>query len=376
MKVSLIVVVATMVLAVTDAQFRLPNLFSGLRPLFGRPRRPQRPRPRPRPQTIFVSAGQFFQQNEQSNSIPQSSPASSFFATGQDVEFRPRPVPAPRPSPAPRPQPAPRPSQPAPRPAPRPTQQPPPPPPSSQSQVVIQRPQSVLRPLSNGGGEFGALKPSSILSTSLPFQSAPPPLQIFNDDNRIEDQSSQSSPRRPEQSIEFFEPSTIFKVTNEKPGIQGESFPNPLPLQNDNNIIGMLPPPLPISTTSTTTTTGTVIVTQAPLFSVTSAPAPLSTVSQLNTQQSSDSPRPDDIVATGPETNSIDSLILNPVPLVNAGILPLAGEISNDQQFFPPFNQISVATFNSEAREQRDLFPPFTTNQKDELFPPFNNNDS
>ncbi|XP_066943185.1 uncharacterized protein [Macrobrachium rosenbergii] len=148
---------------------------------------------------------------------------------------------------------------------------------------------------------FGAPRPDSIVSISqLPSQqqSRPPPPRP----------SPQPSPQQ-------------FTLS---------SFPPPLIGPSSNNIIGMTPPPPPAPTASPTPrptlpplppqTTVVVTVTQpstiGPLVPITARPSrPLS----------------------APSSNALDDLLVNPVPSLNAGILPLANEKPSETQLFPPF---------------------------------------
>ncbi|XP_066943183.1 uncharacterized protein [Macrobrachium rosenbergii] len=307
-----------------NAQFRFPQLpsppriiFGGFRPFFPRPR----PRPRPPRPPFLVPSSQFLQQQQQQqNRFPQrpfSRPLTSLFDFGQPPRptrpQRPPPPPSRRPPPPPLPPlqsnsispplafgPPPVAQQFSPA---RPALSAPPSPSFQQTNDLSFRPPQVItsqNPVISVDG-FGAPRPDSIVSISqLPSQqqSRPPPPRP----------SPQPSPQQ-------------FTLS---------SFPPPLIGPSSNNIIGMTPPPPPAPTASPTPrptlpplppqTTVVVTVTQpstiGPLVPITARPSrPLS----------------------APSSNALDDLLVNPVPSLNAGILPLANEKPSETQLFPPF---------------------------------------
>ncbi|KAK8722782.1 hypothetical protein OTU49_012039, partial [Cherax quadricarinatus] len=123
--------------------------------------------------------------------------------------------------------------------------------------------------------------------------------------------NSQSQPRRPQAPPpEIFSPS--------KP------ITNPLPNPITNTILGMTPPPPPRP--------------QAPKpISLPSPPSP----PPPTILQAVDLATPRPIRPLPPiNSNSVEELLVNPVPAVNAGVLPLANEKPSEQQLFPPLSNI------------------------------------
>ncbi|XP_064099521.1 uncharacterized protein LOC135210673 [Macrobrachium nipponense] len=307
-----------------NAQFRFPQLpsppriiFGGFRPFFPRPR----PRPRPPRPPFLVPSSQFLQQQQQQNRFPQrpfSGPLASLFDFGRP----PRPT---------RPQ----------RPPPPPSRRPPSPPlPPLQSN-------SISPPLT-----FGPPPAAQQFSPARPALSAPPP--SFQQTNDLSFRPPQVvTSQNPIISVDGFgapRPDSIVSISQlpsqqqarpllPRPSPQPSpqqftvtlsSCPPPLIGPSSNNIIGMTPPPPPAPSVPPTPpptppplppqTTVVVTVTQpstiGPLVPITARPSrPLSP----------------------PSSNALDDLLVNPVPSLNAGILPLANEKPSETQLFPPF---------------------------------------
>lgn len=301
---------------VVRAQFRLPKLptppriiFGGFRPFFTRPR----PRPRPRP-PFLIPANQFLQQQNLISPLPSFRPQFQPQPTDTPAPRPPRPPPPRRPPPPPqsnnffpppsRPQPPATvqftPSRPdgsqsnfqqtnAPsfRPPPQPQ------PNFQQTNAPSRRPSSPpTTPRSVDLNGFGAPRPESIIQTS----------QIFSQPQ------IQPPPPRPSSPPSFSSPQSF-------PPSSQSSFPQPLLGPNSNNIIGMTPPPPPRPT--------------PPPPPPPPRPSTLGPLVPITL-------RPDQAI-TAPSSNSLESLLINPVPSVNAGILPLANEKPLEAQRFPPF---------------------------------------
>ncbi|MPC24952.1 hypothetical protein E2C01_018046 [Portunus trituberculatus] len=158
---------------------------------------------------------------------------------------------------------------------------------------------------------FGALRPDSILNSPSPQQ------------------PSHGRPRpSPQQSF------------------PSQGFPAPLPDLSDNNIIGMTPPPPPPPRARPQLTTTRPRPPQSP---------PQPRPQQRPQQRPQPQPQPQPPRAppprlpttalpqrpfTSPQSNSVDELLANPVPAVNAGVLPLANEKPQQPQLFPPLVSI------------------------------------
>ncbi|CAL4059302.1 unnamed protein product, partial [Meganyctiphanes norvegica] len=346
------------------------------RPIF-RPR--TRPRSRLRPPPGFRQSSSrrpssrrpSFQQQAQFNEIPPSRrplqsvrppPEQVFQSPGRQVfQQSARPATSSRPTSR------------IPVPPPSPTIQPPPPPPprvfqrpQQASQVVIRRPQQQPPP-----------SPPRVVSPQQrpQQQSPPPPPRVVSPQQRPEtrpplrDARGFGSPKpgdvlrppSPGQQFSTRRPATNVVVSNEFRNVPQQSgFPRPLSLQNDNNIIGMFPPPLP--TPITTTTLAPVVVAQT---TATFPPSPSTTSSPIPPAFLGISNPPSLLSLTS--SNSI----VNELPALNAGVLPLAGENSNEHMLFPPFNLEGIP---KDLLSGQELFPPFPSNQ--DLFPPFANNDN
>lgn len=138
---------------------------------------------------------------------------------------------------------------------------------------------------------FGAPRPDSILNAPLP-------------------QQSPQGPPRPPTPPRPSPPKTF----------PSQGFPAPLPDFNDNNIIGMTPPPPPPPRARPQPTT-----------SLSRPPQP-PRLPPSRPQTTAIPQRP----VTSPQSNAVDELLVNPVPAVNAGVLPLANEKPQQQQLFPP----------------------------------------
>ncbi|XP_068232272.1 uncharacterized protein [Palaemon carinicauda] len=257
---------------------------------------------------------------------PFSRPLASLFDFGRPPRPRPQRPPSrpPPPPPPPPPQPLPTlsisispplafspppvsqqfiPSRPAP---------PPPPPPSFQqtNDLSFRQPQIITsqNPFTNPNG-FGSPRPDSIITISQ----GPP------------QQQSRPSPPRP--SPQSLPPPQSFSSPQQFTPTQSP-FPPPLIGPNSNNIIGMTPPPPPAPTPPPTPpptlppipTQATVIVRQ---------PTTIGALVPITARPS----RP----LAPPSSNALDDLLVNPVPSLNAGILPLANEKPSETQLFPPF---------------------------------------
>lgn len=295
--------------SVVQAQFRFPLpsppriLFGGFRPLFSRPR----PRPRPRP-PVLVPANQFLQQQQrfrlclgrngrlhrchrfrtENQIVPPPPPPP------QQV-FRPQPQPLPQPqssivfAPPPVSRPTPPPPPPPAPPAPPAPQFIPPSPPSNSVQFRPPPPPPSPSPI-NDGRNFGSPKPDSLLLQ--------PPPQTF----------------RPSQPAT--QPQTV------------QAFPAPISGPNSNNIIGMTPPPPPAPQAL-----------PAPPAPAAPRPTPArpppAPIAPPPTTPQPVTARP--VIPIAPVSNSLDNLLVNPVPSVNAGVLPLANEQPSEDQKFPPF---------------------------------------
>ncbi|XP_076034538.1 uncharacterized protein LOC143021132 [Oratosquilla oratoria] len=270
------------VLSVAQAQFIFPRLptpprifFGGFRPIFNRRPPPRRPRP------FLVPANQFLQQQqleEQNLIVPPPF-------------FRPEPLP-PRPTIITQP-----PSPPPPPPTfqrPQSTQPPPPPPPPPPSRPPVPPTRPVSRPrppVTNFIPEstFGSPRPDDVI-----FGQRPGPVVVG--------------------------PTTVVSTGGFGPNIIGMKPPPPPPPPPPRQITRAptrpAPPPPP--------TRPPVILTTAPVRPP-PPPAPVVVFS---------SP-----AAITPPSNSLDELVVNPVPSVNAGVLPLANEKPSELQLFPPLNR-------------------------------------
>ncbi|XP_068232273.1 uncharacterized protein [Palaemon carinicauda] len=189
---------------------------------------------------------------------------------------------------------------------------PPPPPPSFQqtNDLSFRQPQIITsqNPFTNPNG-FGSPRPDSIITISQG-----PPQQ-------------QSRPNPPRPSPQSLPPPQSFSSPQQFTPTQSP-FPPPLIGPNSNNIIGMTPPPPPAPTPPPTPpptlppipTQATVIVRQ---------PTTIGALVPITARPS----RP----LAPPSSNALDDLLVNPVPSLNAGILPLANEKPSETQLFPPF---------------------------------------
>lgn len=114
-----------------------------------------------------------------------------------------------------------------------------------------------------------------------------------------------------------------------------QAFPQPIPDLSDNNIIGMSPPPPPPPKPT-------------PALPPPPRARPQPTTQRPRPPQPPPTPPPKATAAPpkrrpvpSPQSNDIDGLLVNPVPSVNAGVLPLANERPDQPQLFPPLLGIS-----------------------------------
>ncbi|ROT71212.1 hypothetical protein C7M84_010480 [Penaeus vannamei] len=107
-----------------------------------------------------------------------------------------------------------------------------------------------------------------------------------------------------------------------------QAFPAPISGPNSNNIIGMTPPPPPAPQAL-----------PAPPAPAAPRPTPArpppAPIAPPPTTPQPVTARP--VIPIAPVSNSLDNLLVNPVPSVNAGVLPLANEQPSEDQKFPPF---------------------------------------
>ncbi|XP_063876831.1 proline-rich protein HaeIII subfamily 1-like [Scylla paramamosain] len=160
--------------------------------------------------------------------------------------------------------------------------------------------------------------------TQRPFVPSPPDLANFGAP-RPDTILNAPSPQQPPQGPPRPSPQQSFP---------SQGFPAPLPDLSDNNIIGMTPPPPPPPRARPQLTT--------------TRPRPPQPPPQLQPQpQAPRAPPPRPLTTglpqrpfTSPQSNSVDELLVNPVPAVNAGVLPLANEKPQQPQLFPPLISI------------------------------------
>ncbi|XP_050723624.1 uncharacterized protein LOC127002103 isoform X1 [Eriocheir sinensis] len=163
------------------------------------------------------------------------------------------------------------------------------------------------------------------------FVQSPPDLSNFGaprPDTILNSPSSPQGPPRPRPNIQP-------RPNQPQPFAPSQPFPQPIPDLNDNNIIGMTPPPPP----------------PPPRRPLPQPPSPPRARPQPTQRPRPPQPQPQPPSpppppprkkpVTSPKGNAIDGLLVNPVPSVNAGVLPLANEKPDQPQFFPPLVGIS-----------------------------------